>query len=166
MGTCLLFFIFKLTCCKFVPLKENTLPHYFQNNNSKKTKHLPQWFHYRQIRIFQQGGLQAKKFELRPSIRYTPPPKIVSPHPFPDHRPHLRWPQMPSTCICSCTVKTCLKCSLKLNPLNTKQCPAGLSPRIKPLPIKNDPSVYVALLPPLDVDCPPFLLTFVGNPEE
>ena len=50
--------------------------------------------------------------------------------------------------------------------LNTKQCPAGLSPRIKPLPIKNDPSVDVALLPPLDVDCPPFLLTFVGNPEE
>ena len=45
------FFIFHLICCKFVALKENTLTHFFQNHNSKQTKHPHQSCSYGEIRM-------------------------------------------------------------------------------------------------------------------
>ena len=47
-----LFFIFKLKCCKFVALKENTLTLSFRNYYSKHSKHPPQGFPYGEIRMF------------------------------------------------------------------------------------------------------------------
>ena len=82
---CDLFFIFNLTCYKFVTLKENTLTHSFQNHFSKQTNHPFRVFFIERSgcptkgRNWREVSLQTQKFEIYPSIDITPTKKW-SPH--------------------------------------------------------------------------------------
>ena len=82
---CDLFFIFNLTCYKFVTLKENTLTHSFQNHFSKQTNHPLRVFFIERSgcptkgRNWREVSLQTQKFEIYPSIDITPTKKW-SPH--------------------------------------------------------------------------------------
>ena len=94
---CHLFFIFSLTCCKFVALKKNALTHSFQNHYSRQTKHPPQGFPFGEIRMSHQGrkmgagwgvSLQTQKFDISPPVGYHPTRKLSLPVPplITDHR--------------------------------------------------------------------------------
>ena len=88
--------------------------------------------------------MQAKKFELPPPVACTPHQNIESPRPSPDHSPHIGkkvsliafrqiLPKiLPAVCIFSHTVMIYVKKYNGTKSLNTKQYPAGLSPRIIP----------------------------------
>ena len=88
---CNCFFIFNLTCCKFVALKENTLTHSFQNHYSKQTKHSSEFSLSSdqdvtlRERIRGSGPLCKAKSLNFPVCWISPP----VPLPFPDHRPHI-----------------------------------------------------------------------------
>ena len=56
------------------------------------------------------------------------------------------------------------KSSIKTKSLNTKLCPAGLSPRIICQASPFMSKMSKKLLHPLVVDCSPFPWTFIGNP--
>ena len=88
--------------------------------------------------------MQAQKFELSPSVGYHTNQDLESPRPSPDHIPHIRkkisliafrqiLPNiLPTACIFSYTIMTCLKKLSGTKSFNTKQCHAGLFPRIMP----------------------------------
>ena len=143
---CHLFFIFKLTCCKFIDLKENTLNHSFQNHYSKKIKHPHQGFSYEKIRMSNQwrefGGSPCKPKNLIFAV-YHPHQKIESPCPLiTDHIlekkvtliafRQILSKLLPEACILSNTMMTYLKKLVGTKSHNTKQCSARLSPRILP----------------------------------
>ena len=140
---CHLFFIFNLTCCEFVALKENTVNHSFQNHYNKQTKHPPQGFPYGEPGCPAKGrnwGLSPWKPKSLNFPLWSPPPKnwVLN------HRPHIgkkgisnSFRQillkiLPPACIFSHAVMTYLERLVGTKFLNTKQCPAGLSPRIIP----------------------------------
>ena len=69
--------VFKLTCSKYIDLKESTLTHSFQNHHSKQIKHPPQGFLMGVSGCPTKGGnlgvfQQARKFELSNSVGYYP----------------------------------------------------------------------------------------------
>ena len=64
-------FIFKLTCCRFIDLKENTSTHSFQNHYKKRINYIP----FLGFPLLgDEDVLQAKKFAHSPSIVYHPVP--------------------------------------------------------------------------------------------
>ena len=121
---------------------------------------------------------QSLKFSILSDI--TSHQKIESPCPFllqnllcdQDHMPHIGKKMsltpfrqtlgklLPAASNISYTIMTYLKKLVGTKPINTEQCPAGLSPRIIPpcilLHTKNVPFFNIAFLPSPGVNCCPF----------
>ena len=146
---CQLFFMFSLTCCEFVSLKENTPTHSFQNHYSKQTKHPPQSLPYGEIRMSHWGKEMGGGSLWKPKSLNFPllldiiPNKKLSPYvhtlttvttylekkisliTFRQILPKLLF----AAYIFSNTTMTNLKKLIEKKSLNTKQCSAELSPR-------------------------------------
>ena len=135
--------MFILTCCKSVALKENTLTHSFQNHCSKQTKHSSKFFLRKQLGCHTEGRncgsgspCKTKSLNFPPSVGYHPqfssPPltkdnileKKVFLIAFRQILPKI----LPLAIIFSNIIMTNLKKLIGNKSLNTKQCPAGLSP--------------------------------------
>ena len=134
---CPLFFIFNLTCYKFVALKENTLNHSFQKHYSKQTKHF-RIFLIERLGCHTKGGnwRRVPPFAGYHSQSAFPPPitdhileKKVSLIAFREILPKI----LPAMYIFSNRTMANLKMLIWDKSLNKKQCLAGLSPRIIPL---------------------------------
>ena len=147
---CHLFFIFNLICCKFVALKRNTLSHSFQIHYCKQTKSSPhsstlcgdQVSLRQYIGVGMPGRPKILSFPLLLNIT---PTKKLSPHVpllIADSILEKKVSLMASrqilpkillaAYIFRNTIMTNLKKLIGNKSPNTKQCPAGLSPRIIP----------------------------------
>ena len=139
--TCHLFFIFNLTCYKFVPLKENTLTHCFENHYSKQTKHPLEFFLWGDQDVTLSQRTKSLNFSLLLDITSTKKLGALVPPLIKDHTLERRSliafrpiPKiLPAVYIFSNTIMTNLKELIGSKSLYTKQCPARLSPRIIPL---------------------------------
>ena len=135
-------------------LRENTRTHYFQNHYTKQTKHTPQGSLYGEIRMSHEGRelgegtwQQAQIFEHSTSTGYPDHPRHTKKM-YPPHSTDLitYWKNnlflialrsilsriLPAAGIISHTIVTYLKKFDGTKFFKTKQCPAGLSPRIIP----------------------------------
>ena len=74
---CHIFFIFKITCWKFIDLKENTLNNDFQNHYSKEIKHPPPVFCYGEILGIWGSPFNSKSLNF-PHLLDITPTKILS----------------------------------------------------------------------------------------
>ena len=167
-------------------LNENTLMHSFQNYYCKHTKYPPTTCLYgrdQDVSLMEAivGGwlpLQAKDFELPPSVGYTP-----HSHPYLHKNWFLSslpwsqatywernicnsfWTSFTKFFVCGMHFQlhnhNLFEKLLGTKSLNTKQCPVGLSPKnctlYIPLFYKKCPSFDVALLHPPYMDYPPSL---------
>ena len=150
---CHLFFMFNLTCCKFVALKENALIHSFQNHYSKQTNYSSEFSLQRDQDVTLREGIGEVGPPERLKLGTFPFCWISPPVPLPslDHRPHIGKKvaliafkqilrnNLSAVYIFSNIIMTNLKKLIVNKSLNTKQCPAGLSSRIISLNLYGKP---------------------------
>ena len=153
----------------FFVLKGNTFTHSFQSHYSKQTNHPYQSFPQGRSGYLTKGGnwgagkggvlLEAQSLNLPLLLDITPTKKLSPPVLLliTDHilgkKVLIAFRQilpiiLPGACIFSYTVMACVKKLDGTKSLNTKQCPAGLSPRIIP-----QVSPLPKLSPPLMLLC-------------